>query len=91
MSKKIAKELESDLRGYLQQAMDRLDVATKPNGPDRFSYHEVVDRAHIILEMIDTHLAAHPVVQADWDLELKVKAASEAIAAVYQKVGAMDY
>jgi len=62
----------------------------KIKGLDRFHYHEALDRAYIVANMIDDHLMEHPVVQKHKELKKRVKKAEQLLYDVYQMIGGLD-
>ncbi len=55
---------------------------------DPFLAHEALDRAHMVGEIIEDHLANHPYIRAHDDIKLKVDQALYILAEVYQLIGA---
>lgn len=58
------------------------------NQPDPFLIHEALDRAHVMLCMVEEHLGTHPAVLMYPDVREKVTAALDALADAYQLIGA---
>jgi hypothetical protein len=54
---------------------------------DNYHYHEVVDRCHIIMCMIQDHLLDHPAIIAHPDEEQKLNQAVTILWEVYQRFG----
>lgn len=59
---------------------------TKPK-PDDYSFHEALDRTHVVLCMIDDHLLDHPVIADNERLRRKAEKASKNLADLYQLIG----
>ena len=57
---------------------------------DPFLQHEALDRCHVLLSMLEDHLAQHPFVVARDEIHQAVRAASESLARAYQLIGAAD-
>ena len=51
---------------------------------DKYSYHEALDRAYLVCDIVDSHLLEHPVIQQHKELKKKVKKAVRLLAEVYQ-------
>jgi len=58
---------------------------------DKFHYHEALDRAFIVANMVDEYLMEHPVVQKHKELKKKVKKAETLLYDVYQLIGRLDF
>jgi len=65
-------------------------MGRKRNNLDRFHYHEALDRAFMVGNIVDEYLAEHPVVQKHKELKEKVEKATELLAEVYQIIGGLD-
>ena len=50
-------------------------------------YHEMADRLHVLLCVIDDHIAQHPVAKLDKNISKKIEEALELLAEAYQEVG----
>lgn len=59
---------------------------------DKFHYHEVMDRLHLINSMIDEFLLEHPAVIENKKIMKKITKASDKLSEAYQSIGviAMD-
>lgn len=57
---------------------------------DRFHYHEALDRAYMIGNMLSEYLLEHPVITKHPELLEKVKIAADNIFDVYQLVGGIE-
>jgi hypothetical protein len=57
---------------------------------DRFHYHEALDRAYIIGNMINEHLTEHPVIMKHKKLRKLIKVAEQNVMDVYQMIGGLD-
>jgi hypothetical protein len=54
---------------------------------DDFSYHEVLDRCHLLMSMLNEHLIEHPVLDSHEEERVKLEEASNKIWDVYQSIG----
>lgn len=54
---------------------------------DKFHYHEVLDRLHIINSMIDDLLLEHPAVIENKKIMKKITKASDKLSEAYQATG----
>lgn len=54
---------------------------------DRYGHHEVIDRAHVALEMFYDFVYSHPVVQSSPDLSKKADAILKSMSQFYQMAG----
>lgn len=61
-------------------------MSDKPN-LDEFHYHEILDRTHLILSMIDDYLLQHPVAKLDKEICSKIEEGANALAEAYQIIG----
>lgn len=57
------------------------------NKIDKFHYHEVLDRLHLINTMIDEFLLEHPAVIENKKIMKKIEKASEKLSKAYQEIG----
>lgn len=57
---------------------------------DPFHYHEVMDRACMVLDIFTTHVAEHPVAKQNPLLFMACQKAEEALAEVYSCAGRMQ-
>lgn len=57
---------------------------------DEFHYHEVLDRLHVIMTNIDTHIVEHPVMEKHTELRKKTNDAIDILWDVYQEVGKLS-
>jgi len=54
-------------------------------------YLEVMDRLHVITDMIDRHLMDHPVIDKNEDLKKLITFTTINLMEVYQRVGTLSY
>jgi hypothetical protein len=54
---------------------------------DDFHYHEALDRIHITMNNIDTHLIQHPVLKLETEVKDLVEAAQTKLWHAYQIIG----
>ena len=59
-------------------------------GLDRFHYHEALDRAFMVGNIVGEYLGEHLVVQKHPELKEKVDKATDLLAEVYQLIGGLD-
>lgn len=57
---------------------------------DKFHYHEMLDRLHIIMSTIDDHILQHPVCKLEKEVSTKVDKALTLLFQAYQEVGKID-
>jgi hypothetical protein len=57
---------------------------------DQFYYHEALDRAYIVANMIEDVLVKHPVIKKHKELRKRIKQAQRLILEAYQLVGGLD-
>jgi hypothetical protein len=62
---------------------------TKPK-LDEFHYHEMTDRLHVIMSMIDDHLVQHPVAKLDKKINKLIDEANDKLAEAYQIAGNLE-
>ena len=62
----------------------------KIKGLDRFHYHEVLDKAFLVGNVVDEYLSDHPVVQKHKKLKKRVKKVTRLLAETYQIIGGLD-
>lgn len=54
---------------------------------DEFSYHEALDRTHVLLCMLDEHLLSHPVIESDPKLKKIAEDIEDLLGELYQLIG----
>ena len=54
---------------------------------DEFHYHEMLDRLHVIMSMVDDHLQQHPVAKIDVELKTLISEAQDKLWLAYQLTG----
>jgi hypothetical protein len=54
---------------------------------DEFHYHEAMDRAAMLTDMVDSYLIQHPVFKAEKEYAKKVEKAAMLLAEAYQIAG----
>ena len=57
---------------------------------DQFHYHEMLDRLHVIMSMIDDHLQQHPVAKIETEIKDLVSAAKDKLHEAYQITGTQN-
>ncbi len=63
----------------------------KKNKLGELSYHEALDRLHLILCNIDDFLLDHPAIQKHKTVLAKVETASALLADSYQEIGQIEF
>lgn len=58
---------------------------------DSYSYHEALDRTHILLNHLDSALGEHPVVQSEPNAKALYDKAVENLADLYQLLGRINF
>lgn len=54
---------------------------------DKYHYHELLDRLHVIMSNIDTHLTQHPVLELETEVNNLVEEAQTKLWEAYQLIG----
>jgi len=54
---------------------------------DKFHYHEMLDRLHVIQSIIDDHLQQHPVAKIETDVKELISEAQDKLSEAYQIIG----
>ena len=54
-------------------------------------YHEMMDRLHVLMSILDDHILQHPVAKVDKELNSHLNNALEELWEAYQRVGNIDY
>ena len=54
---------------------------------DKYHYHELLDRLHVIMSNIDTHLTQHPVLELETEVNNLVEKAQTTLWEAYQLIG----
>jgi hypothetical protein len=58
---------------------------------DEFHYHEAMDRAAMITDIVDRYLVQHPVFKAEKEFAEKVEHANMLLGEAYQIIGSISY
>ena len=58
---------------------------------DKFHYHELTDRLHLILSSVDDFLLDHPVSHKEKKIRKQIEHASELLADAYQLTGRKEF
>lgn len=66
-------------------------MGRKRNKLDRFHYHEALDRAFMVGNIVDEYLCEHPVVQKHPELKERVEKATQLLAETYQIIRGLDF
>jgi hypothetical protein len=59
--------------------------------PDKYHYHEAMDRASMILELFNIMLVEHPAVEAEPHIKKKVEEIEAALGDLYQLCGTANF
>lgn len=54
---------------------------------DEYHYHEIVDRLHVMMCMIDDHLQQHPVAKIETEASTLISSATDNLWKAYQLLG----
>jgi len=57
---------------------------------DDFHYHEMLDRLHVMMCNVDTHLLQHPVCKIDTKIKNHVNSAMNELCEAYQMVSTIE-
>jgi hypothetical protein len=69
----------------LQEGTDQ--VKSKKIKLDNYHYHEMLDRLHVVMSMIDDHLQQHPVAKIETDIKDLISEAQDKLHEAYQVTG----
>ena len=58
---------------------------------DKFHYHEMLDRLHVIMSMADDHLQQHPVAKIESEIGKHIGDAVTSLFQAYQLTGQIEY
>lgn len=58
---------------------------------DEYHYHEIVDRLHVIMCMIDDHLQQHPVAKVENEASQLISNATDNLWQAYQLLGSKRF
>jgi hypothetical protein len=65
-------------------------MSTKPK-LDKFHYHEMLDRLHVVMSMADDHLQQHPVAKIESEIGKHIDDAVSSLWQAYQLTGKIEY
>jgi len=65
-------------------------MSTKPK-LDKFHYHEMLDRLHVVMCMADDHLQQHPVAKIESEIGKHIDDAVSSLWQAYQLTGKIDH
>ena len=54
---------------------------------DEFYYHEMLDRLHVVMSMVDVHLQQHPVAKIEPEIKDLISHAQDSLWQAYQLTG----
>ena len=54
---------------------------------DEFHYHEMLDRLHVVMSMVDVHLQQHPVAKIEPEIKDLISHAQDSLWQAYQLTG----
>jgi hypothetical protein len=66
-------------------------MGKKKNKLDEFHYHEIADRAYLLVHTIEDYLLGHPVVEKHKEIKKRVEKASTLLAEISQIAGGLEY
>ena len=58
---------------------------------DEFYYHEMLDRLHVVMSMIDVHLQQHPVAKIETEIKDLISHAQDSLWQAYQLTGNIEH
>jgi hypothetical protein len=58
---------------------------------DEFHYHEMLDRLHVIMSMVDVHLQQHPVAKIETEIKDLISHAQDSLWQAYQLTGTIEH
>tara|TARA_B110000259_G_scaffold146126_1_gene164677 strand:- start:2803 stop:3006 length:204 start_codon:yes stop_codon:yes gene_type:complete len=58
---------------------------------DEFHYHEMLDRLHVVMSMIDVHLQQHPVAKIETEIKDLISHAQDSLWQAYQLTGTIEH
>lgn len=58
---------------------------------DEFHYHEMLDRLHVVMSMIDVHLQQHPVAKIETEIKDLISHAQDSLWQAYQLTGNIEH
>jgi hypothetical protein len=58
---------------------------------DEFHYHEIADRAYLLVHTIEDYFLGHPVVEKHKEIKKRVEKASTLLAEISQIAGGLEY
>lgn len=65
-------------------------MSTKPE-LDKFHYHEMLDRLHVVMSMADDHLQQHPVAKIESEVGQLIDSAITNLYKAYQLTGKIEF
>lgn len=65
-------------------------MSTKPE-LDKFHYHEMLDRLHVVMSMADDHLQQHPVAKIESEVGQLIDDAITNLYKAYQLTGKIEF
>ena len=65
-------------------------MSTKPE-LDKFHYHEMLDRLHVVMSMADDHLQQHPVAKIESEIGKLIESAITNLYQAYQLTGKIEF
>lgn len=89
----VVSVLESDVSMIKEEWESYCDEMLKhiDNNIDEFSYHEVLDRTHILMTMLNSSVYEHVVTHMHPDIKHKVDDVSSKLYEVYQLIAQIEY
>jgi len=58
---------------------------------DEFHYHEMADRLHVVMAIVDDHLQQHPVAKIETEIKDLISHAQDSLWQAYQLTGTIEH
>lgn len=82
-------ETDAEIEKWRQSALGSVLIADPANfAPGTFGCHEALHSCHVMLSIIESHLANHPAILLNADWYRRVARATDELAKLYQEIGA---
>jgi hypothetical protein len=80
-------EVEQDRTEAVTALVAEPEHDSSDHQPGTFSYHEALDRASLVMEMLTTHVLEHPAVILDQEAYTLARLVHETLFNLYQNLG----
>ena len=80
-------ELRALAGSLLNHTLPMDTIALVRKSIDSAHAHEAMDRCHVMISMLGSHLLNHPYVESDADVRVAVESAIDSLARAYQLIG----